>query len=141
MALLSANIVVCESVIWEQNSNVPTLVRAMSVINVEAGLNIVRFTVLTVINSQPGDSDDHFVFIHIVDMDGTKVASTEPHKFTFGSEIDPHFAGGFTMTTTVFLNVSELPKGLPCGVLVQAFLDDEKNPIAATPLLLRRAES
>jgi hypothetical protein len=138
MGLLSANIAVCEAVIWEQKSNVPTLVRVMTVISMEEGAEDARFYAITSLNSFPGDMETHSVFITVTDRGGNLVASTTPFEFKYGYELDPNGPGGFIMTTNVILELAKLPTALPCYLLVSAFLDKINDSVSSTPLLLRR---
>jgi hypothetical protein len=137
MSLLSANIAVCEAVIWEQPANVPTLVRVMNVLNVGRESIAARFFVITSVSSQPGDLESHTLLVTLADRAGNLVAATEPSKFNYGYNIDINGAGGFNLTTEVNLGIAKLPTALPCHVLVSAFLDELPDPIATTPLLLR----
>jgi hypothetical protein len=137
MAFLSGNIAVCETILWEQNTNVPTLVRLMSVLSLHAESTTARFLVVTLLNSQPGDTELHSMFIHITEKQGAVVASTEPFEFRYGYELDHGGAGGFTMTTTFTLDLAKIPIDLPCHLLVQAFLDKVPTAVAVTPLLIR----
>jgi hypothetical protein len=137
MGFLSANIAVCETVIWEQPANVPTLVRVMTVLTLSKGAPAARFFVITAVTSQPGDVEEHTLFITLTDKAGNIVASTDPTQFIYGYKIDPSGPGGFNMTTEVNLEVAKLPTLLPCHLLISAFLDEILEPVAATPLLLQ----
>jgi hypothetical protein len=137
MGLLSSNIAVCETIIWER-SDVPTLIRVMSVITLRPDATSVHFLVVTSLDSQPGDLDPHTVLITVADKNGNIVASTEPFGFSYGYKLDPNGPGAFIMTTEVTLEISKLPTELPSYFLVSAFLDTLPDPVSLTPLMLRR---
>ncbi|MGA3203423.1 MAG: hypothetical protein ABSF12_13140 [Bryobacteraceae bacterium] len=136
MALLSANMAVCETVLWEKKSDVPTLVRAMTALNLGSGNNLARFFVVTGVYSQPGDYLQHTLRVTATDQAGNSIAHAAPYNFAYGYELDPNGPGGFILTTSFDLDVSQLR--LPLHCLISAFLDNEPRPVASTPLMLRR---
>jgi hypothetical protein len=135
MALLSANISVCELVLWERN-DVPTMVRAMSVIGLSATRQFAHFFSVTTLNCHPGDYLPHSLRVVVSDRGGAAIAQTPPFNFKYGYKIEPSGFGGFILTSEFNLDVNQV--ALPMSCLVSAFLDNEPNPIALIPLMLRR---
>src|ERR1700722_1329953 len=122
MALLSANIAICETVIWETN-NVPTLVRVLTILALGPGTTFARFSAVTGLNSQPGDYDQHTLQVMITDRAGNRIDDAKPYNFVYGYKIDPAGPGGFILTTAFNLNISQMQ--LPLHCLVSAFLDNQ----------------
>lgn len=135
MALLSANIAVCETILWEKN-DVPTLVRAMSIIRLSPTGQFAHFFAVTALHCQPGDSLPHSLRVGVSGQGGISIAQTPPYSFTYGYKIDPTGFGGFILTSEFNLDVNQIT--LPTNCLVCAFLDNEPNPVAQIPLMLSR---
>jgi hypothetical protein len=139
MALLSANMALCEAVIWEDppaasgGGKIGTIVRALSVITLRNTFS-AHFFCVTGLASQPGDFNPHVLRIQITDKTGSVISQTEGYKFSYGYLIDSHAFGGFTLTTEFTIDVSQYQ--LPLGCVVTAHLDDVA--IARTPLLIKR---
>jgi hypothetical protein len=140
MALLSANIVVSESLLWEDSLQLGTLVRVITAINVGASSKSVRFWVLTSLSSEPGGlEEEHILTIAVADRNGKTIAHTEPTTFHYGAKLDPNGPGGFMLRTEIILDLE--PIELPIHLQVAAFLDLEKSPVCRTPLMLRRVNA
>lgn len=135
MALLSANIIISEFLLWEE-TQLATLVRVMSAVNVGSESKDVKFYVFTSLSSQPGDSDEHKVTITVADRDGKILTYTKPAEFKYGSKLDPDGPGGFMLRTQIVLDLESLE--LPIHLTVAAFLDLEESPACLTPLMVRR---
>jgi hypothetical protein len=135
MPLLSANILVCELVLWEK-TDVPTIVRAMSVIGLSPTRQFAHFFSVTTVNCHPGDFLTHALRVGVSDRTGAFIAQAPPYNFVYGYKVDPAGVGGFVLTSEFNLDVSQI--SLPTSCLVSAFLDSEPNPVAKTPLILRR---
>jgi hypothetical protein len=137
MPLLSANIVLCESVLWETpalGGKVPTTVRIMGAITLAPGNFLAHFYAVTFLTSQPGDFVPHRLRIQVTDKTGVLIAQAAEVRFRFGYLLDPSGPGGYTLTTELTLDVT--PYQLPLGCLVSAFLDDQT--VARTPITLLR---
>lgn len=139
MALLSANILVSESLLWEDALQLGTLVRIMSAVNLGSNSKSVRFWVLTSLSSQPGDTEEHTLTITVADRYGNIIANTKPASFHYGTKLDPDGPGGFMLRTEIVLDLE--PLTLPIHLTVAAFLDSEELPACLTPLLLRRVSA
>jgi hypothetical protein len=110
----------------------------MSVITVNPEATTIHFTVVTALNSHPGDHEKHLLLIQITDWKNNIVAQAEPYEFEHGYIIDPTGPGGFIMTTQVVLEIAKMPSVLPCQLLIQAFVDRIPDNVSSTPLLVRR---
>jgi len=135
MPLLSANILVCELVLWEKN-DIPTIVRAMSTLGLSETRQFAHFFSVTTLHSQPGDLQPHSLRIVLSDQTGATIAQTPPYSFSYGYKIDPSGPGGFILTSEFNLDVRQVR--LPMSCLVSAFLDSELDSVAKIPLMLRR---
>ncbi len=124
--------------LWETNE-IATLVRVMSAVNVGQHSKQVRFFVLTSVNSQPGDFEEHTLTITVADRDGNIIAYTKPARFEYGYKLDPNGPGGFMLRTEIVLDLSSIP--LPVHLTVAAFLDLEESPACLTPLMLQRVSA
>jgi hypothetical protein len=137
MALLSANLILCESVEWENppvGGGIPTAKRIMAAITVAPPSRVAHFFAITLLNSQPGDFLQHSLRIQITDRKSSVIAYAEPWIFQYGYLIDPYGPGGYILTTEFNIDLNPYP--MPLGCLVSAFLDNEN--VARTPLILRR---
>ena len=135
MALLSANILLCEFVLWERN-DIPTMVRTMSTIALSPTRQSAHFFAVTTVHCQPGDFGFHSLLVGVSEG-GNFISRTPPHSFQYGYKIDPSGAGGFILTSEFNLDVSQLR--LPMNDFVCAYLDTLPEPVAKTPLMIRRA--
>jgi hypothetical protein len=133
--LLSANILLCEFVLWEK-SDVPTIVRSMSTIGLSREREFAHFFSVTTLHSDPGDSQFHSLRVCVSDQTGNTITQTSPYAFQYGYKIDPSGPGGFILTSEFNLDVTKLK--LPTCCLVSAFLDAIPQPVATIPLMLRR---
>lgn len=139
MALLSANIVLCETVLWEKpqiGGNTPSLIRVMSAVALPLGHNFAHFFSVTFLTCQPGEFSEHKLRIQITDKKANGIAYAPEWKFKYGYLLDPFGPGEFILTTE--FNIDVQPYQLPLGCLVSAFLDDQI--VARTPIMLRRKE-
>ena len=134
MPLLSANTLVCETVLWEK-TDVPTLVRVMSALALGPGNNFAHFFVVTFLSCQPGDSLSHTLRVQITNPNGQPIAEAQPFPFNYGYKVDPNGPGAFILATEFNIDVTRT--GLPVNGLVSAFLDDQS--VTCVPLMLRRA--
>jgi hypothetical protein len=137
MALLSANIIICENVLTEIppfGGPVLTPIRVMGAITLPPGNNSPHFIVLTFLTSQPGDSSLHTVQVKITDKNGALISEAAPVPFQFGYLLDLHGPGGYNLKSEFTLNVTTWQ--FPVGCLVSALVDNAMA--ASTPLMLRR---
>jgi hypothetical protein len=138
MALLSANLILCDTVLWEtppKGGKVPSVIRLMSSISVPPGNDLAHFFAVTFLSSQPGDFLRHELKIQVTDKSGkTVISQAADWDFVYGYILDPSDPGGFILTTE--FNIDIRPYQLPLGCLVSACLDGQI--VARTPLILRR---
>jgi hypothetical protein len=133
MSLLSANVLVCETILTEK-TDVLSAIRMMDTIRIAPGNNTVHFYVVTRVTSQPGDFLPHALRIQVTHQAGSLVIEAREHQFVYGYKLDISGPGGFILTTEFTIDVSGM--SLPAGCLVNAFLDGQS--VARTPLMLRR---
>lgn len=133
MALLSANVIVCETVLFEK-TDIESAIRIMDTLTLAPGNNFAHFFVVTFLNSQPGDFLQHILKIQVTHQDGPLIAETAEYQFMYGYKIDLSGPGGFILTTE--FNIDTAPLAMPAGCLINAFLDGQS--VARTPLMLRR---
>jgi hypothetical protein len=132
MSLLSANVIVCETVITEK-SDVMSAIRIMNVLTIKTG-NFARFNSVAFLISQPRDFERHNLKVQMVTMDGELVASAPDHLFVYGHKVDPDGVGAYTLTTEFNLDLE--PLGKLGRYAIWVFLDG-KN-VTGTTLVLRR---
>lgn len=134
MALLSANIILCETVLNEQQIAMPSAIRMMDSIRLARGSNYAHFFAVTRLSCQPGDFQQHALRITVTDSQAQVVSSAPVCQFHYGYAINAVGPGGFILTTEFQLDVSAL--SLPATCLINAYLDGEY--VAHTPLMLSR---
>jgi hypothetical protein len=131
--LLSANIVLCETVINE-NTGTQTIVRQFSHINLAPDSESAHFFALTILASQPGDQSPHALQMRMVDRQGRAVIVVPDFPFVYAFKTDPTGPGGFSLKTEFTVDLTKL---VSLGTfLVQAWLDGVW--VAQTPITLRR---
>ncbi len=133
MPLLSANIIICETVLFEK-TEVPSAIRIMNSLALAEGTDAARFFVITFLACEPGDFSRHVLKIAVTQQHGAVIAETADYPFQYGYRIRPSDPGGFILTTE--FNIDGKPLGLPLGCLVSAYLDGEA--VARATLTLRR---
>ncbi|HEV8038874.1 MAG TPA: hypothetical protein VGP62_08430 [Bryobacteraceae bacterium] len=133
MALLSANVIVCEAVLFEK-TDVPTAVRIMTAIRLAGGTKSAHFFVVTFLNSQPGDFAKHVLKIQVLDKSGPFISQADDYPFVYGYKLDSSGPGGFTLTTEFNIDTTSMPS--PAGWIIVAFLDGQA--VARIPLMLLR---
>lgn len=133
MALLSANVIACETVLFEKN-DVPSAVRIMSVLTLPPGRTDAHFFSVTFLHCQPGDHIPHKLRIHVARSDGSLVADAPEHPFLYGYRVDPRGPGAYILTTEFNIDVTRL--AMPCDCLIIASLDG--NAVARAPVMLRQ---
>src|SRR5579859_6260980 len=99
MALLSANIILCETVLSETppkgGGTVPSFIRVMGAIAIAQGNSFVHFFSITLLSSQPGDFSEHILKIQVIDKDSLLIAHAPEMPFKYGYLVDPSGPGGF----------------------------------------------
>ncbi|HTW66739.1 MAG TPA: hypothetical protein VME17_19100 [Bryobacteraceae bacterium] len=133
MAFLSANILICETVLTEK-TDVLSAIRMMDTIKIAPGNNSVHFYSMTRVSSMPGDFDPHVLKVQVTHQNGTLITEAPEHRFQYGYRMDLGGPGGFILTTEFTIGIETLP--LPAGCLVTANLDGKS--VARMPFMLRR---
>jgi hypothetical protein len=134
MAVMSANMAICEAVLTEKTSGVMSLIRTMNVLNITGNLQSARFFTVVSVNSEPGDFAPHNLQVQMFSRSGSLVASAPEHDFSYGYEFDRMGFGAYTLTTEFVLNLA--PMGNLGAYTVVAYVDTKV--VARTPLLMRR---
>ena len=140
MTPLSANLVLCETVLWETakgGGQLASAIRVMGAIDLAPTATSAHFYAVTFLTCQPGDFAQHGLTVKATDKTGMTViqAATE-WKFNFGYILDPSGPGSFILATEFNINVTS--HQLPLGCLVSAFMDNQL--VARAPLMLRRGQ-
>jgi hypothetical protein len=133
MPHLSANIIVCETALYEK-TDVPSAIRIMTAIGLPPGNNFARFSTLTFLSSLPRDFEVHTLQIQMTDQAGRPIGHGEPYQFNYGYRLDISGPGAFMLKTD--FNLDTTPIGLPANCLITAHLDNQA--VAWVPLMLRR---
>lgn len=129
--LISASLLLCESVLWEKNIDLPTAIRILSSIQVAPSSDSVQLFSLVHLYSSGLDLMPHTVAAQIVDPTGQVVAPSEPFRFVYGYKVDANGPGGFILSTQFNFHVNYM------GVhWAQLLLDGEL--VTQVPLMLRR---
>ena len=133
MSLLSANVIICETVLTEK-TEVISAVRIMNVLRISGGLNFAKFSSVTFLASEPGDTSPHKIKVQMISSSGDFVAEAPERWFFYGYNVDPSGPGGYTLTTEFNLDLS--PLGTLGSYAVWVFLDDVR--VCGAPLIMRR---
>lgn len=133
MPLLSANILVCESVLVEK-TEVLSAIRMMDTIALAPGNDVARFHAVTRLTSQTADFYAHTLKVQVTDKNSTLITEAPEFSFRYGYRMEISGLGGFVLATEFALNAAGLL--LPAVYIVTAFLDGQG--VARTPLMLRR---
>jgi len=131
--LLSANIILCESVLLERN-DVASAVRIVNVITLAPGNNVAHFKAHTMLNSDSADLSTHVLQLQVFTRSGQLVVSAPQYRFVFANRLDFSGPGAFNLTTDFNVDINQLPALGYFTVVV--FLDGER--VATTPIMLRR---
>ncbi len=134
MPLLSANVIICESVLTEK-TDVTSAIRILNVLTVSPSKNLATFRVHTALASTPTDFEQHVVKVWMHPLDSAVVAAEAPeYRFVYGRKIDFSGPGAFNLTTD--FNLDLRPLGDLGHYLIVVSLDGQL--VARTPLTLRR---
>src|SRR5271169_4451188 len=98
MSLLSANIIVCETVLTEK-TDVLSAIRMMDTIKIAPNNNAAHFYALTRVTSQPGDFSQHVLKIQMMHQNGASIIEAPECQFSYGYKMDINGLGGFILTT------------------------------------------
>ncbi len=134
MPLLTANIIVCETILVEK-TDVISAIRVMNTLSLAPGNNFAHVFVVTFLASQPRDLSQHILKVRVTQLNGLTIAEAPDYPFVYGYRFDVSGLGGFTLTTEFNIDTSGL--GIPSNCAVSADLDGQ--PVARTTLTLRRA--
>lgn len=93
------SLLVCESVIWERENNLPTAIRILDAIRLPKDRIHVRFFSLLTLHEPSVDFRSHSVVLQILAPDQSVPAVALPHRFVYGRKIDPGSPGGFYLGT------------------------------------------
>lgn len=131
--LISANVVLCETVLIEKN-DVASAIRIINVITVAPGSHLASFKAHTILNCDTFDFSQHVVQLQVFRRDGAIVGSAPPYNFIFANRVDTTGPGAFNLTTEFTIDMTRLPRF--DYYFVAVFVDG--NRIGGTPLMLRK---
>jgi hypothetical protein len=134
MALISASVIICETVLLEK-TDVMSAIRIMNVLNIAQGNDFARFSSMTFLHSTPGDFSRHVLKVQMLRSTGELIAEGPDASFVYGYRLDPSGAGGYTLTTNFNLNLRIV--GQLGQFAVWAFLDGAR--VSGATIMLRRA--
>lgn len=80
MPVLSANILVCETVLTEK-TDVLSAIRMMDTIKIAPNSNAAHFYAITRVTSQPGDFSPHVIKVQVTQQDGSLVTEASGYPF------------------------------------------------------------
>jgi hypothetical protein len=135
MPLLSANVIVCESVLIEK-TDVASAIRMINALTSSPSSSIVRFKVHTTVSSSPLDFQPHVLLVEMRAPDGQIFVSAPEYKFVFGNKVDNTGPGFFNLTTDFNLELATLSPMVPTTYMISVYLDGQR--VAGTPIMLRR---
>lgn len=135
MPLISASVIICETVLLEK-TDVMSAIRIMNVLSIGEGNNFARFSSITFLSSTPGDYSRHVLKVQMLKSTGEPVAAGQEQPFVYGYRIDPNGSGGYNLTTNFNLDLRTIPAPF-CQYVIWAFLDDVR--VGGATLMLRRA--
>jgi len=125
------SLVVCESLIWERENNLPTAIRILDAIRLAPNNAHVRFFSLLTLHETGVDFISHSAVIQIMAPDGSVPAAALPHRFVYGRKIDPGSPAGFHLGTEFNFEAKLLGT-----YWVQASVDSA--PLTQVPFLVTR---
>ncbi len=137
-SLISASVIICESVLAEKTTELISAIRIHNVVNVPIQATFAHFFVLTYLHAQAADVKHHTLQVQLGRWEDEKwvpYAAAQPRTFVYGRKVDPTAPGAFILTTEFNLDLRPMPAALGT-FLVHASLDGES--CAWAPLTLRR---
>ena len=138
-SLISATIIVCESVLTEQNG-VPSAIRLIDILTLASGNPIAHFFTITNLHAVSLDPEKHRLAIKmrrpVLGGGWETVAETTEREFVYSHRLSLTAPGACLLTTEFNVNVDMLG-GLGTFYL-EAWL--EGKMVAHTPLTLRRPD-
>jgi hypothetical protein len=138
MPLLSANVIICESVLVEKNTDVSSAIRILNVLTISPYALVASFRVLTMLSSAPGDFAIHVVQVQMRTAEGNAVVAAAPElPFVYGNRIDPSGPSAFNLTTEFTIDL--VPLGALGTYMIWVILDG--SSVTGTPLTLRRGQA
>lgn len=133
-APLSANVIVCEEVLAEAQTDLLSAIRMMTAITIAPRQSHVRFWSIVFVSSLPGDYEPHRMVVKMTGPDARPVAFAEEYQSHYGYKIDPKGNGGFSLRTEFSVDVTKLHTSGTYWMGV--YVDDQLA--AQTPITLRR---
>jgi hypothetical protein len=131
---LSANVIVCTEVLAETEANLLSAIRMMSVITVATVNTHAIFYSVVFVSSIPGDQEQHVMRVAMRRDDGQVVLFAPDHLFKYGYQVDINGYGGFSLRTRFDVDMTKLETSGTYWIWVYV----DENPVAKTPIMLRR---
>lgn len=135
MALLSANIIVCQSILRDVKTEIITAHNVLDTVTTDPGQSRVHFYTLTLVYGYADDTVGHTLSIRIAKPNGELVTIAQDHSFNYTRKINRLAPGGLHLFTEFVIDLAPL-EPLETFYVVWAFLDSDA--VAKTPLMLRR---
>jgi hypothetical protein len=98
-AFVSASLIVCESLSWEEERDLPSAIHILSAIKISPGDKTAHFFTLVQVVAEPFDNRQHTLAVQVAEKSGRVVARSAPYTFSYGYKVDPSSAGGFILGT------------------------------------------
>lgn len=132
--LLTANVIICESVLSEK-TDVSSAIRILNALTISPTQTVATFRVHTMLASTPMDFEQHSVQVWMRPMQKDIVVASAPaFKFVYGNKLDYSGPGAFNLTTTFTVDLHKL--GALGHFLISVTLDGQM--VASAPIMLRR---
>lgn len=126
----SASLILCESVLWEKNTELPSAIRILDTLEFDPSNTSAHFFALTILRTTSPDPTSHVLNVQLMGPTGAIVAAANTFEFKYGYKFGPSMPGLFVLSTEFNIRVTAL------GVhWMQAVLDGAA--VAAAPLTLR----
>ena len=130
----SANVIICSEVLVESKTDLLSAIRMMSAITIPPAQTHIHFWSMVLLSSQPGDHDQHRVWVKMIGPDDAVISSAEEYSFQYGYKVLASGNGGFSLRTEFTVGVAQLQSS---GTYwIKAYVDG--NLAALAPITLRR---
>jgi hypothetical protein len=136
VSLLSANLILCETILVEPKSEKLSAVNVIDTFTLLAGEKIAHFYSLTLVYGYAGDVADHTLSVRIAKFNGDIVSRAPDYHFKYARRLNTDAPGGLHLHTEFRIDVTQLGE-LERSYVVWAFLDEVA--VAKAPLMLRRS--
>lgn len=128
--MLGSALILCESVLWEKNTELPSAVRILDALEFDPSNTSAHFFALTILRTASPDPTIHSLDVRLIGPTGAIVATAKTFQFRYGYRFGPSMPGLFILSTEFNIRVTAF------GVhWMRAVLDGAE--VASAPLTLR----